>query len=608
MSLKGLRRSLCSFPHHHHSRPTSSLSRNTFAFALMEDSISSAASIVTKWSTESSSSLFLDFPDESARFLAAVSDLHRAMLFFVSDSSIANSDPSSRSAALVRAQSLLQSAMRRLELELHHLLSSLPDLDLPESDDQTLDSLAAVAAAMLTAGYGKECIKVYKALRRQAVNRALVNLGFEKLTPSQIQKLDPDQLDLKIRSWLAVAPAAVRSVFSGERSLCDHVFAGNDSIRLSLFADIARDAAAQLLTFPEFAARGKRAPDRLFRILDLYDAVADLFPEIESVFEPESTAAVRSQTVDSLFKLAEAARSTLADFEAAIQKDSSKSLVPGGGVHPLSGYVMNYLVLLADYEDALPDIFADSPFQISSSVPDSVLNAAIYSAPSSLSSDDEDNTPGGSTLSARIAWLILVLLCKLDSKAEIYREVGLSYLFLANNLQYLVNKVKNSRLREILGEEWVESHERKARHYAESYERVVWVPVAVEIPAAEAVTTVAEARERMRAFTAAMEAAVVEQEGWVVADAAMREEVRSAVADMVVPAYRGFYGRCAEVLRAEEEEEEKPVVRFAPEDVADRIAELFLDGSESGSGSGSGSGSSRSGSGSLSGKLSIRSG
>ncbi|XP_020114117.1 exocyst complex component EXO70B1-like, partial [Ananas comosus] len=243
---------------------------------------------------------------------------------------------------------------------------------------------------------------------------------------------------------------------------------------------------------------------------------------------------------DSLLRLAEAARSLIGDFEAAIQGEASRSPVPGGGVHPMTGYVMNYLVLLSDYNAALADIYADLPLQIPTPLPDSIFDSSSISSPSS-SSNSED-----STLSARMAWLILVLLCKLDKKAECHREVSLSYLFLANNVKYIANKVKETPLGDMLGEEWVARHSAKARRYAESYERAGWGPVAAAIPAAT--VTAAEAAERMRQFNAAAEAALRAQESAVVANEAMRAAIRANVAGMVVPAYRAFYQRCREVM------------------------------------------------------------
>uniref|UniRef100_A0A6V7QXH9 Exocyst subunit Exo70 family protein n=1 Tax=Ananas comosus var. bracteatus TaxID=296719 RepID=A0A6V7QXH9_ANACO len=405
----------------------------------------------------------------------------------------------------------LQSATARLDLELRLLLSSLPAPFSPsESDAEAADDIAAVARVMVAAGYGAECVKAFRSLRRAAFDDALARL----LGPdAQVQKLDPGLLDLRARSWFAAAPAAVRRLFAGERALCDRVFAAPDAaaIRDPIFADVAGPAAARLLSFPgAAAARARRCPEKLFSILDLYGALSDLWPEIDSLFPSSSSSAAAAAAGDSLLRLAEAARSLIGDFEAAIQGEASRSPVPGGGVHPMTGYVMNYLVLLSDYNAALADIYADLPLQIPTPLPDSIFDSSSISSPSS-SSNSED-----STLSARMAWLILVLLCKLDKKAECYRE------------------------------ESVARHSVKARRYAESYERIGWGPVAAAIPAATA--TAAEAAEWMRLFNAAAEAALRAQESAVVADEAMRAAIRANVAGMVVPAYHAFYQRCREVM------------------------------------------------------------
>ncbi|PRQ43001.1 putative exocyst complex component Exo70, cullin repeat-like-containing domain-containing protein [Rosa chinensis] len=56
----------------------------------------------------------------------------------------------------------------------------------------------------------------------------------------------------------------------------------------------------------------------MFRTLDLYRAISDLWPEIEFIFSFESTSAVRSLGINSLIKLSEAVRTMLKDFEDAV--------------------------------------------------------------------------------------------------------------------------------------------------------------------------------------------------------------------------------------------------------------------------------------------------
>ncbi|XP_074575997.1 exocyst complex component EXO70H1-like [Curcuma longa] len=641
MRRRGIRGLFSSKPPQHDRRPADrsvSPSRRTFSDTIMEENIVSAEEIISRWGSDVAGSLFsaAGRPD-SARFLRAASELHRSMIFFSAPSEESTASREERSAALFRAHDLLAAAMRRLECEMHLLLSAhhfvlnhsrflrpqyasssdasdvedgadaISELD---AGDEAVRDLGAVAQTMISAGYGKECVNIYKMMRKSFVEESIYRLGFDR-TKAHVQKLDSTALESKIRSWLAVFPVVFKTIFSGERFLCDHVFAGSDSIRESCFADITADIAARLLAFPESVARSKRSPEKLFRLLDLYDAVAEHWPEIETLFAFESTASVRSQAVASLLRLAEVTRSTLADFEAAVQREASRSAVPGGDVHPLTRYVMNYLVFLADYETALADIFADFPFQVPYPLPESLFDSAAVATPpvstpssptsstvASFEGSPRRSSPSSAaavagSVSVRIAWFVLVLLCKLDGKAELYREVSISYLFLANNLHYIVRKVKESRLRILLGDEWAARQAEKANHYMGSYRRLAWAKVAETVPTESEDMTAEEAEGRMRRFNNALEAECKAQA--VVTDAGMREQVRDSVVEMIVPAYRLFHGLCraATVSAA--------AVRFSPEEVRNMIDGVFMGKNGGGSthassGSGSSRGSSASGS------------
>uniref|UniRef100_A0A1D1ZH80 Exocyst subunit Exo70 family protein n=1 Tax=Anthurium amnicola TaxID=1678845 RepID=A0A1D1ZH80_9ARAE len=629
MPRKGMRSLLFfhSSPHHRSSSSSSAAAtstaspRHTYSATMMEDNISSAQEIITKWDPEGSAfakvtSLFYESRDEARLFLRVVADLQRAMQSFMADSPVSSSD------LLVRAQSLMQAAMRRLQKEFYQILSanrdrldpesvpastrsslsltsisSLSDLEEDDLRDATesigevervsalaMADLRSIAECMISCGYAKECVKTYKLIRRSIVDEGLYKLGFEKQSPSQLQKLDWDVLDIRVRAWLAASRVAVRTLFTGERALCDHVFASSDTIRDSCFADISRDPAVSFFAFPEqVTSKTKRSPEKVFRLLDMYGSISELWPEIESVFSSESTSTVRSQAVSSLLKLGEAVRSSIAEFDSAIQKDNSKVAAPGGGLHPLTRYVMNYVAFLADYAGVLADIFADHPLPVPL-LPESFFDASPTSTWASTSRDEEINNPM-SPISARLAWLILVLLCKLDSKAELYREVSVAYLFLANNLQYVVNKVRGSKLLELLGgDEWASKHEAKASGYAASYERLAWGKVLAAVPQdVEAVTAMDSpaAKEQMRRFNEAFEEAYRGQAGWVVPDGKMRDELKLSIARKLIPPYRSLYERCRFLLR--EERNSIAVVRFAPEDLGNYLSDLFYGDGNAGS-------------------------
>ncbi|CAN1329412.1 Exocyst complex component EXO70H1 [Linum perenne] len=447
----------------------------------------------------------------------------------------------------------MQKAMRRLEKEFYLILRS--NREQLDAELVAISDLKSIADCMIGAGYTKECVKIYQIIRKSIVDEGLYRLGVDR-------KLDSEVLESKIKTWLYAVKVAVKTLFNGERLLCDHVFSSSLPIRESCFVEIVREGALDLFGFAENFTKGKKSLEQMFRTLDIYEAISDLWPEIESIFEFESTAPIRNRAVNSLIKLGEAVRTTLSDLEMSITKDNSKMSVPGGGVHPLTRYVMNYISLLSDYSGVLSDIVADWPLEFSSPLPETYFH---------------------SPTAVRLAWLILVLLCKLDGKAQSYKDVALCYLFLANNLNYVVNKVRSSNLKFHLGDEWIEKHSKKVRQYAANYERVGWDKVISSLNSSPA--TVHQAAECFRKFNSAFEEAYRKQSSWVVPHSRLRDEIKISVARKIGPAYRSLYERYRTAV-VREFGRENGSVRYAPDDLENYWSDLFY-GVSSGSDAGS---------------------
>ncbi|CAI0411508.1 unnamed protein product [Linum tenue] len=600
--------------------PPSSPLHHTFSASMMEEDIENAASFISKWDLDSSSihkvtPLFQNNEDEASKFLKCVKDLRRAMHFLLSQ----HSDPEK----LAICQKLIQIAMRRLEKEFYQILSANWDHLNPESvsgqsssegslsnveDDQAeirceedefitrdesvlvrqqrrlpgvggISDLKSIADCMITCGYTKECVKIYLLMRKSIVDEGLYRLGVVHYKASQIQRLNSEALENMIKNWLNAVNRAVKNLFLGEKVLCGYVFSDYERIRELCFSEVVKEAAANLFRFPELAAKNKNLKnDRIFPLMDIYEALVDLWPEIEPIFSFESISSVKQQAHSSLMKLGESIRQTLSEFESAIQKDSSKSQVPGGGIHPLNTSAMDYLSSLADYGSILSDIVADSLPESTSKLPES-----YYESPTTTSVDAP--SPAVST---RLAWLILVLLCKLDRKAEQYKDASLSYLFLANNMQFIIEKVCTTRLRVVLGEDWVFNHAKKAQQYATKYETMAWNKVFSFIPSKPfpEEQSPEAAAECFRKFKAAFEESHRKQMSWVVPNRKFRDELKVSIAKKLVPAYREFYdnyvvgsgmlsGDSLEVL----------MVKFGPDDLENYLSDLFHGGSSSGSSS-----------------------
>ncbi|XP_059305663.1 LOW QUALITY PROTEIN: exocyst complex component EXO70H1-like [Lycium ferocissimum] len=585
------------------SRFAFSPSRPSFSEAVIDRTVEIAEPIITKWDPNTTTfakvtSLFYENRKEAKDFIKCVNNLHKAMHFHASENS--------RSDKLIRAQSLMQIAMKRLEKEFYQILSinrahldpesistvssrtsistrsSTSEFEVDQDDDaRVVDAgesisevedfsnvimadLRLIAECMISSGYTKECLKIYKVIRKSIIDEAVYRLAVEKLSSSQVHKMHWEVVDLKIKDWLHALGIAMKTLFNGERILCDHVFASNDSIREMCFTEISKDAAMVLFTFPEIVAKNsKKSPEKVFRLLDMYTSIAEHWQEIELIFSFDSESVIRSQALTSLVKLGESIRTGLTEFETALQKDSSKATVAGGGIHHLTVEAMNYITLLADYSNVLSDILVESPPPAKGSLPESYFGIA-----------DADESPAPA-ISLRFAWLILILLCKLDGKAKHYKGASLAYLFLANNLRYVVVKVRSSNLKYLLGENWISKQEGKIKKFALNYERLGWSHVIESLPREPNATMAPQqVKEIFKRFNLSFEQAHRKQSVCVVPNSKLRNDLNVSIARKILPVYREFYNKHRNVIV--KERHSSHVIRFSPEDLGHYLSDLFF--------------------------------
>uniref|UniRef100_A0A6N2M0K2 Exocyst subunit Exo70 family protein n=1 Tax=Salix viminalis TaxID=40686 RepID=A0A6N2M0K2_SALVM len=534
------------------STPSSS-THSMFSESEMEETIKNVESIITKWDPNSSSitriaSLFHGNREEAEDFLKSVKDLRRAMHALVSENSTSDK--------LSLAHNLMQISMERLEKEFHRILSATRDQIDPESvsarssdgssnleDEKELGS----EEEFKTAGESRNDVERITAL---AMSSDLKSIA-----------------DCMIRSGYSIKIAA-KTLFSGEKALCDHVFSASRTIRESCFSEITK-GGLYLFRFPELVAKCKKLPERIFPLMELYEALSDIQPDVELIFDSESTSEIKLQVVSSLNGLRESIRAILSDFESTIQKDSSKTLIVGGGIHPLTRKVTSYISSLADYSRILSDIVADS-----SPTRNTAFPGAYLESPTSVAGSAQ-------AVSAHLDWLILVLLCKLDRKAEGYKDMSLSYLFLANNLQFILEKVCTTRLYVLLGEDWVFNHAKKVIQYASTYETMAWGNVFSSLPEKNSPQLSPEAaKECFQRFDAAFEEACKKQASWVVPDRKLRDELKVSIAKELIPAYREFCDTHKVMLKDYE-----VFVRFGPDDLRNYLSDLFHGTAISGSAS-----------------------
>nr|GMC73102.1 exocyst complex component EXO70A1-like [Ipomoea batatas] len=425
---------------------------------------------------------------------------------------------------------------------------SIKEIDL--MPPEAVFDLRSIAERMISAGYLRECIQVYGSVRKSSVDASFRKLGIEKLSIGDIQRLEWETLEMKIRRWIRAAKLCVRVLFASEKKLCEQVFEGlGTATDDACFMETIKGPAIQLFNFAEAISISRRSPEKLFKILDLHDALSDLLPDIEVVFESKSSESIRVQAAEILSRLAEAARGILSEFENAVLREPSKIPVPGGTIHPLTRYPS-----------------AGSRYSTDPNTPDM----------------DFTELEGQTPLDHHLIWIIVILQFNLEGKSKHYKDTSLAHLFMMNNVHYIVQKIKGSpELREMIGDYYLRKLTGKFRHSATNYQRSTWVRVLhclrdeglhVSGSFSSGVSKSA-LRERFKTFNAMFEEVHRTQSTWLIPDTQLREELRISISEKLIPAYRSFLGRFRTHIESGKHPEN--YIKYSVEDLETDVLDFF---------------------------------
>lgn len=581
-------------------------------------------------------------PDEAASYLQAVDEVQRltesleSISLTENDNDESNNNDFHGSELLDRAQNVLQIAMARLEEEFQNILVQQGEIfeperlyqmihgpvsrvsfcssrheDMPDvasissgegegdrdedaqnllgntdnSGDLIIDlirpevipDLKDIAERMVASKYERECCQVYSTVRREILDEGLRRLGIEKLSIEEIQKMDWETLEGKIKKWNQAVKIAVQVLLGSEKRLCVQIFEQLGSIQDTCFVETAKGAIMQLLNFAEAIAISRRSPERLFRILDMYESLSDLLPAIKSIFSDESCACIRAEADGILTRLGEAAKGTFVEFENAIQRDTSKTPIPGGAIHPLTRYVMNYIKFLFDYTDILKQLIDER----NEAIPRQLSDGFIEFSEEDRQGDLSNPTPNSTPLARRLLSITSLLESNLEGKSKLYKDIALSHLFMMNNIRYIVQKVKGSELRTLLGDDWIRRRSGQVRQYATNYQRSAWRKVlsclrdeGIYIGGSSSSKVSKEAlKDRFKSFNAMFEEVYRNQTAWFVPDPQLRVELRISIEEKLLPAYRAFLGRFRMHLEGVRHAER--YIKYSPEDLENFILDLF---------------------------------
>jgi exocyst complex protein 7 len=568
----------------------------------------------------------------------------------------------SKKKMLQRAQKVLQLAMKRLEVVFKHMLVenrqpfepnhasffssaadrvskiSPGDYLVENSDDEcifnrnseefiidlvqydAISELRRIANLMFISGYGDECSLAYISLRRDAWNEYLFNLEKEKPRIEDVLfskwdsfKSELDSIKSKNKRWIQNMKIFVRVYLASEKWLSGQIFGELRTVNL---VSLPGDLILLLLKyFGKDTSIHPLNPEKLFHNLDIYEILAGLHPNIDSLYSDKDISRVRVNSDEVLRGLADSVRRTLHEFQNYIvtymTRDSFAN-IPSEGIHPLTKYVLKYISTLADYSETLNFLLKDydgedpmlaspckssdveeesggtcdfSPIAHSFRSNASILKWLYSGSPMSsamqeesisgdtsnfspialqLGSDasflkwlsncfllssatEEESINGGTCDISPVALYFRVVASILEyelyNRAKSFKDASLQHIFLMNNIHYVAEKVKNSKLQFILGEEWRREHTKKFQQLVLNYERITWNPIhniLNDEGSDSNFVSKALLRERLRSFYLAFEEVCRTQTTCSIPDTQLREDLRNSAPLKVIHAYKKF--------------------------------------------------------------------
>lgn len=531
-----------------------------------------AEQVILRW--ESFDSVLWDASEEEiAEYLDAVDEL---IYFLESGSSVKDQDH----------DAALQLAMGRLEDEFRHLLiritlpidaereyaepknpkellsrtrSGCPKIELVLPD--AISDLKEIADRMFWAGYEKELCQVYISVRREILHEYLSVLGFQAVSIEQVQKTDWKDLDGKMKKWI-LALKIMATVLTEEKTISEQIFAASEDLSEECFVLAAKSSVLQILNFGDAISISPRSADKIFRMLEMHEALQEAIAVLQSLFSEDQIC----READGILKrLGEAIRCIFMEFSNSVRREDSRKPLQGGDIHPLTRYVMNYAKLLLEFSSSL----------------DMILDCELV--PEELKLGDDDQFTGDRTpLTQRLFLLISYLESNLELKSKDYEDEGLQCIFMMNNIFYVVQKVQQSKLLTVLGDHWVRKRRGRVNRFATRYLRASWGQtwsyltddglggIRGRIFNASSKMAI---KESFKTFNIGFEEIYRIQTSWKVSDLQLREELRISIAEMIIPAYRSFFGRFGSQL--EGGRNAAKYIRYTPDELEACLSNFF---------------------------------
>ncbi|XP_059279441.1 exocyst complex component EXO70I-like [Lycium ferocissimum] len=482
----------------------------------------------------------------------------------------------------MRFDGLLDDALLNLQDEYESLLNKMRHRSFMEVKSDCDDNQDDLAADMVPTDLGSElevevltrisetlaandcldiCIDIFVKVRYKRAAKALMRLNPEYLktySPEEIDEIEWESLETAISLWIQHFKLAIKNVFVSEKKLCCQVLGTimDGVIWPECFVKIADKIMAVFFRFGEGVARSKKEPQKLFKLLDMFESLEKLKHEFSEIFTDEAAAGVCSRYRELEKLLVHS--STKVFFELGLQIEANQDVLPpqDGSVPKLVRYAINYLkyLLTAAYSATMIRVLRT----------EQIWKAGILSTP-----ETDENLLKGAMFNIMDA-----IRRNVESKRLRYKDKVLPHVFVMNTYWYIYMRTRNTELGKLMGDQYMKkAYKIVAEESAYSYQKQAWGPLVrlldrEEIKRVDKDGITAMVRGKMEAFTKGIDDITQRHKSFYhIPDVDLREQIREATVKLVVPVYTEFLNNFASSLHVKSYP--------SPEYIEDSLNQMF---------------------------------
>ncbi|KAL9330650.1 hypothetical protein ACSQ67_000260 [Phaseolus vulgaris] len=357
----------------------------------------------------------------------------------------------------MRFEGLLDQALLHVQDEFEELLLRMKHRNLRDSvnhnggeerelgSEMEVQALTRISTTLAANDCMDICIDIYLKARYRRAAKALMKLNPDYLrtyTPEGIDEMEWETLETAITLWIQHFEVAVKKVLLSEKKLCEKVLGDfmEGLVWPECFIKISDKIMAVFFRFGEGVARSSKEPQKLFKLLDMFESLEKLKPQISQIFEGESGADICTRFRELEKLIIDASSKVFWEFGLQIEGNIDGLPPPqDGSVPKLVRYAINYLKYLTtvNYKTSMIKILrTQQTWRGKGGSSETGGNETLT---------DED------LLKHAISNVMEALQRNIESKRECCRDKVLVHVFTMNTYWYIYMRTKNTQLEASVG-------------------------------------------------------------------------------------------------------------------------------------------------------------